>query len=133
MTGGMDSMQISLLNCVIPSRRRGISILRRLEITRFARRYRDQSRDAIKTILSALVAISVFTGVASTASAFDAKDFYEQVERGHYAKMGDWDDVGRNPARPPTTVAVSAAARRSEAATQRDAQFRHLACCRRCP
>jgi hypothetical protein len=56
--------------------------------------YRDQRRDAVKTILSALVARSVFTGVADTASAFDAKNFYDQVDRNHYAKMGDWTASG---------------------------------------
>jgi hypothetical protein len=37
----------------------------------------------MKTILSALVALSVIAGVAGTASAFDAKTFYEQVDRNH--------------------------------------------------
>jgi hypothetical protein len=37
----------------------------------------------MKTILSALVALSVIAGLAGTASAFDAKDFYEQVDRNH--------------------------------------------------
>ena len=37
----------------------------------------------MKAILSALVSLSVFTGVAGTASAFDAKDFSEQVDRDH--------------------------------------------------
>src|SRR5262245_58455975 len=40
-------------------------------------------RIAMKTILSALVALSVIAGVAGTASAFDAKSFYEQVDRNH--------------------------------------------------
>ena len=48
----------------------------------------------MKTILSALVALSVFAGVADTASAFDAKNFYDQVDRNHYAKMGDWTASG---------------------------------------
>jgi len=34
----------------------------------------------MKTILSALIALSV---IAGTASAFDAKSFYEQVDREH--------------------------------------------------
>lgn len=38
---------------------------------------------AMKTILSALVALSVITGVAGTASAFDTKTFYEQIDRDH--------------------------------------------------
>ena len=37
----------------------------------------------MKTILSALVALSVIAGVASTASAFDAKTLYEQLDREH--------------------------------------------------
>ena len=35
----------------------------------------------MKTIVSALVALSVLTGVAASANAFDAKSFYEQQER----------------------------------------------------
>ena len=38
---------------------------------------------AMKTILSALVALSVISSVANTASALDAKTFYEQVDRDH--------------------------------------------------
>ena len=34
----------------------------------------------MKTIVSALVALSVLTGVAASANAFDAKSFYEQFE-----------------------------------------------------
>jgi hypothetical protein len=37
----------------------------------------------MKTILSALVALSVITGAAGTASAFDTKTFYEQIDRDH--------------------------------------------------
>jgi hypothetical protein len=35
----------------------------------------------MKTIVSALVALSVLAGVAAPASALDAKSFYEQQER----------------------------------------------------
>ena len=38
----------------------------------------------MQTILSALVALSLIAGVASSASALDAKTFYEQVDRNHY-------------------------------------------------
>ena len=38
----------------------------------------------MKTILSALVALSVIAGIAGSASALDAKSFYEQVDRNHY-------------------------------------------------
>jgi hypothetical protein len=38
----------------------------------------------MKTVLSALVALSVIAGIAQTASALDAKAFYEQVDRTHY-------------------------------------------------
>jgi hypothetical protein len=34
----------------------------------------------MKTILSAIVALSVLTGVAASANAFDAKSFYQQFE-----------------------------------------------------
>jgi hypothetical protein len=37
----------------------------------------------MKTILSTLIALSVLAGVASAASAFDAKTFYEQQDREH--------------------------------------------------
>jgi hypothetical protein len=37
----------------------------------------------MKTILSVLVALSVIAGIAQTANAFDAKTFYEQVDRDH--------------------------------------------------
>lgn len=37
----------------------------------------------MKTITSALVALLLIAGVASSAGAFDAKDFYEQVDRNH--------------------------------------------------
>jgi hypothetical protein len=35
----------------------------------------------MKTIVSALVALSVLAGIAAPASAFDAKSFYEQQDR----------------------------------------------------
>jgi hypothetical protein len=38
----------------------------------------------MKTILSALIALSAIAGVAGSASALDAKTFYEQVDRSHY-------------------------------------------------
>jgi hypothetical protein len=38
----------------------------------------------MKTILSALVALSLVAGVAGSANAFDAKSFYDQVDRSHY-------------------------------------------------
>jgi len=41
---------------------------------------------AVKTVLSALVALSVIAGVAGSASALDVKNFYGQFDRSHYAK-----------------------------------------------
>jgi hypothetical protein len=35
----------------------------------------------MKTLVSALVALSVLTGVAASANALDAKRFYEQMDR----------------------------------------------------
>ena len=35
----------------------------------------------MKTIISALIALSVVAGIAAPASALDAKQFYEQQER----------------------------------------------------
>jgi hypothetical protein len=44
--------------------------------------HREKTRRSImKTILSAIVALSVLTGVAASANAFDAKSFYEQLDR----------------------------------------------------
>jgi len=34
----------------------------------------------MQTIVSAIVALSVLTGVAASANAFDAKNFYQQFE-----------------------------------------------------
>jgi len=34
-----------------------------------------------RTLVSALLALSVLTGIAASASAFDAKTFYEQQDR----------------------------------------------------
>ena len=48
----------------------------------------------MKTILSALVALSVIAGIAGSANALDAKTFYEQVDRNHYAKKSDWTAAG---------------------------------------
>ena len=39
---------------------------------------------AMKTIVSALIALSVLAGVAAPASALDAKTFYEQQDRMSY-------------------------------------------------
>jgi len=38
----------------------------------------------MKTIVSALVALSVLTGFVASASASDAKTFYEKLDREHY-------------------------------------------------
>jgi len=38
----------------------------------------------MKTLLSALLALSVLTGVAASASAFDAKTFYQEQDRSRY-------------------------------------------------
>ena len=35
----------------------------------------------MRTLVSALLALSVLTGIAASASAFDAKTFYAQQER----------------------------------------------------
>ena len=35
----------------------------------------------MKTIVSILIALSVLAGIAAPASAFDAKSFYEQLDR----------------------------------------------------
>jgi hypothetical protein len=37
----------------------------------------------MKTITSALVGLLLIAGVTGTAHAFDAKTFYEQVDRNH--------------------------------------------------
>ena len=38
----------------------------------------------MKTIVSALIALSVLAGIAAPAAAPDAKTFFEQQERSHY-------------------------------------------------
>ena len=38
----------------------------------------------MKVLLSAVLALSVLTGIAASASAFDSKTFYEQQDRSHY-------------------------------------------------
>jgi hypothetical protein len=38
----------------------------------------------MKTIISALVALSVLSGVAASAYAFDAKTFYQEQDREHF-------------------------------------------------
>ena len=38
----------------------------------------------MKTIVSALIALSVLAGIAAPASALDAKTFYEQQDRQAY-------------------------------------------------
>ena len=35
----------------------------------------------MRTLVSALLALSVLTGIAASASAFDAKTFYQQQDR----------------------------------------------------
>jgi hypothetical protein len=35
----------------------------------------------MKTIISALIALSALTGVAASANAFEAQSFYEQLDR----------------------------------------------------
>ena len=37
----------------------------------------------MKTIISALIALSALTGVAASANALDAQSFYEQLDRSH--------------------------------------------------
>jgi hypothetical protein len=43
-----------------------------------------QRRTAMKTIVSALLALSVLASIAGSAAAIDAKTFYEQQDRAHY-------------------------------------------------
>jgi hypothetical protein len=38
----------------------------------------------MKTLLSALLALTVLTGAAASASAFGSKTFYEQQDRSRY-------------------------------------------------
>jgi hypothetical protein len=44
-------------------------------------RFDNSRRMIMKTILSALLALSVLTGVAASAYAFDARTFYEDQDR----------------------------------------------------
>jgi acid phosphatase class B len=38
----------------------------------------------MKTIVSALIALSLVTAIAAPASAFDSKEFFQQQDRSHY-------------------------------------------------
>jgi hypothetical protein len=40
-----------------------------------------EGRPAMKTMISALLALSVLAGIAGSANALDAKTFYEEQER----------------------------------------------------
>jgi hypothetical protein len=41
-------------------------------------------RMIMKTLLSAVLALTVLTGVAASANAFDAKTFYQEQDRSRY-------------------------------------------------
>jgi hypothetical protein len=43
-----------------------------------------KEKQAMKPIITALVALAVFAGIAAPAGAFDAKTFWEQQERTQY-------------------------------------------------
>jgi hypothetical protein len=43
-----------------------------------------QGRLVMKTIVLALITLCVLAGIAGSASALDAKTFYEQQDRSHY-------------------------------------------------
>ena len=49
--------------------------------TTWCRQVADQRRLQMKTLIMALVALSVVTGTAPVANALDAKSFYEQQDR----------------------------------------------------
>jgi hypothetical protein len=58
--------------------------MRQLHPPHFSGDWELSGEIAMKTILSALVALSVIAGVAGGAVAMDAKEFYERVDRNHY-------------------------------------------------
>jgi hypothetical protein len=61
-----------------------------LEVRGFADARLNLRRQAMKTIVSSLIALSVLAGIASVpASAFDAKTFFEQQDRSRY-----WLQIG---------------------------------------
>jgi hypothetical protein len=43
-----------------------------------------QGRQAMKSIIFALITLSVLASIAGSASAFDAKTFYEQQDRARH-------------------------------------------------
>jgi len=43
-----------------------------------------QGRTVMKTVVSALIALSVLAGIAGSAAALDAKTFYEQQDRAQH-------------------------------------------------
>ena len=51
------------------------------ELTRTTSSQFELRRTPMKIIASALLALSVLTGIAAPAGAFDAKSFYDQQDR----------------------------------------------------
>jgi hypothetical protein len=72
----MFTMAMGLRGRAKPEERDHLSFVQRDCTTR-----KKMRRLIMKTILSAIVALSVLTGVAASANAFDAKSFYEQLDR----------------------------------------------------
>ena len=58
--------------------------MRQLHAPHFSGDWEHSGETPMKTILSALVALSVIAGVAGGAVAMDAKEFYERVDRNHF-------------------------------------------------
>jgi hypothetical protein len=58
--------------------------MRQLHPPHFSGDWEHSGEIPMKTILSALVALSVIAGVAGGAVAMDAKEFYERVDRNHF-------------------------------------------------
>jgi len=54
------------------------------EQKRLAQTKQKLRRMIMKTVLSALLALTVLTGVAASANAFDAKTFYQEQDRSRY-------------------------------------------------
>jgi hypothetical protein len=77
-------MNFSVQNMHLPHRPQAPMLLRTSNEARQATA-KHTWRMTMKTILSALVALSVLAGIAAApASAFDAKSFYAQQDRAHY-------------------------------------------------
>jgi hypothetical protein len=58
---------------------------------------RRNKEEAMKIVVSTLIALSVLAGIAAPANALDAKRLFEQMDREHYAvdAKNFWEEQDR--------------------------------------